>query len=197
MSDEVYIGAVQHYNKCWRDFIRNTRWNLVLHLSLRSPCLSKVSAERLGGRILRKFQSHLFGSRSVTLNESGRLKNPDCPRGLFVLVPEVNEYAPKPLWHFHGFGLITKPSLRKRLIEHGQRWFKSATMNHHHFELGAALLPQYQQALDGTEPDPVAKIYQMEETGGDAVGYATKGIWGRAETASVIVHGRWRESFSN
>ena len=146
---------------CWLEMFDQIPWNIQLHLNPRSPFIDSNSVVSLGNQVLHKFQKEIFGWGAVRMISNGKsngesqnnfmlpkdkgkssmkcyLKNLDYPRGVFVLIPEID---PKEnLWHFHGFGLIKAKRLTRDLLKNGNKWFKTVTMNH--FNTGQSIIPK-------------------------------------------------------
>jgi hypothetical protein len=203
-------------NESWLEWFNKIPWNMQLHLNPRSPFIDSNSVVSLGNQVLHKFQKEIFGWGAVRTISNGKsngesqnifmlpkdkgkstmkcyLKNLDFPRGVFVLIPELD---PKEnLWHFHGFGLIKAKRFTRDLLENGDKWFKTVTMNH--FNTGLSVIPKrcltsVGEIKSNVYPRPTTLI-QMTDSTKSAIGftnYATKN-WNETNYEKLVcVSGR-------
>jgi len=181
----------------WRDWFEKIEWNIKIDLNPRSLLLDKNSAISLAEQTLNKFQIHLFGAGAAKLNLQGRIKNTNYPKGLFVLVPELN--PAENIWHYHGFGLIKSKKRTHDLLENGSRWFANETMKH--FYAGKSFIPKNRLDTAGNIypymiPRPTSKIslVDMKLSQNGFRGYALKNWNINQKEELVCVSGRNEKS---
>jgi len=203
--------------KEWREWFEKIPWNIQIHLNPRSPFIDSNSVVSLGNQVLHKFQREIFGWGAVRMLPNGKskgesqsifvfpkdssrgnskcfLKNPEYPRGVFILIPELD--PKKHLWHFHGFGFIKAKRFTRDLIKNGDKWFKTVTMNH--FNSGQSIIPKrcltsVGEIKSSVFPRPTTLIQETDLTK-SAIGftnYATKHWNEKTHEKLVCVSGQW------